>query len=170
MKKASVLLMGLFIIIGSFQTAGAQKEKYHSMFIYNISKYVKWPEARNSGKFLIGVLGTSTIQKELKSMAVTRKVNGMSIEIKQFNVVSEISDCHILYVSASESELLDQVLLKIGSKPVLIITDKPGLAKKGAAINFVEVEGKVKFELNQKNAESKGLKVASSLTSLAIVV
>lgn len=170
MKKASVLLLGLFIMIASFQPAWAQKEKYHSMFIYNISKYVKWPEAREFGKFVIGVLGTSAIQKDLISMAVTRKVNGMSIEIKQFNIVSEISDCHILYVSASESGLLDQVLLKMKSKPVLIITDKPGLAKKGAAINFVEVEGKVKFELNQKNAEVQGLKVAGSLASLAILV
>lgn len=164
------MLLGLFIMIASFQPARAQKEKVHSMFIYNIGKNVKWPEAQKIQKFVIGILGTSEIQKELKSMAATRKVHGMSIEIKQFNSTAEISDCHILYVSASESGFLDQALTKISSKPVLIITDNPGLAKKGAAINFVEIEGKIRFELNQKNAKSKGLKVTGSLTSLAIVV
>lgn len=170
MKKASVLLVGLFILIASFQPASAQKEKVHSMFIYNIGKNVKWPEDQKLEKFVIGVLGTSAIQKELTSMAASRNLNGMSIEIKQFNSTAEISDCHILYVSAAESGSLDQALSKISSKPVLIITENPGLAKKGAAINFVEIEGKVRFELNQKNALSKGLKVTGSLVSLAIVV
>jgi hypothetical protein len=170
MKKASVVLVGLCIMIVSFQSAWAQKEKFHSIFIYNFSKYVKWPEARNSGKFVIGVLGTSAIHKDLKSMAEIKHVNGKSIEIKQFSSAAEISDCHILYVSATESGLLDQVLSKTSGKPILIVTDNPGLAKKGAAINFVEVSGKIKFELNKKNAESRGLKVAGALASLAIIV
>lgn len=170
MKKASVVLVGLLIMIVSFQSAWAQKEKFHSIFIYNFCKYVKWPDAQNSEKFVIGVLGTSAILKDLKSMAAVKQLNGMSIEIKQFSSAAEISDCHILYVTATESGLLDQVLSKTSSKPVLIVTDNPGLAGKGAAINFVEVEGKIKFELNKKNAEAKGLKVANVLASLAIIV
>lgn len=35
MKKASVVLVGLFIIIASFQPAWTQKEKYHSIFKYS---------------------------------------------------------------------------------------------------------------------------------------
>ena len=73
-------------------------------------------------------------------------------------------------MASSESWKIDQIISQTNSKPVLIVTDKPGLAKKGAAINFVELDGKIKFELNQQNAESRGLKVAGALTSLAIVV
>lgn len=170
MKKASMVLIGILMMVTSFQSVSAQKEKYHSIFIYNFSKYVKWPDAQNTGKFVIGVLGKSTIQKDLKAMAATKQVNGMSIEVKQFSSAAEVSDCHILYVSATESAKFDQVLLNTKNKAILVVTDKPGLAKKGAAINFVEVEGKIKFELNQKNVEAKGLKVAGSLASLAILV
>lgn len=170
MKKASVVLVGLFMMIVSFQSAWAQKERYHSIFIYNFSKYVKWPDAQNSGTFVIGVLGTSAIQNDLKAMAATKQVNGMTIEVKQFSSATEVSDCHILYVSASESAKLNQVLSNTKSKPVLVVTDNPGFAKKGAAINFVEVGGKIKFELSQKNAEANGLKVAGALASLAILV
>jgi len=170
MKKANVVLIGLLMMIVSFQSALAQKEKYHSIFIYNFSKYVKWPDVQNSGKFVIGVLGASTIQKDLKVMAAAKQVNGKTIEVKQFNSVAEVSECHILYVSASESGKMNEIISKTKSQSVLIITDKPGLAKKGATINFVEVDGKIKFELNQKNAEARGLKVAGSLASLAILV
>ena len=170
MRRASVGLIGLLMIIVSFQSAWAQKEKYHSIFIYNFSKYVKWPDAQNSGKFVIGVLGTSTIHKDLKAMAAVKQVNGMEIEVKQFNSVSDLSECHILYISAEESGKIDQVISSTGTRPVLIVTDQPGLIQKGAAINFVEVDGKIKFELSQRNAEKRGLKVAGSLTSLAIIV
>ena len=162
MKKASVVLIGLLMIIVSFQSAWAQKEKYHSIFIYNFSKYVKWPDAQNSGKFVIAVLGTSAIQKDLRAMAAVKQVNGMEIEVKQFNTLKDLPDCHILYISATESGKIDQVISKTGKRPILIVTDQPGLTKKGAAINFVEVEGKIKFELNQRNAETRGLKVAKS--------
>jgi len=170
MKKVSVVLMCAMITVMSFQTAYAQKEKFHSIFIYNFSKYVKWPDATSSGKFIIGVMGTSTIQNVLKEMAASKQVNGMAIEVKQCNSVADIRGCQILYISESESSKLDQVVSQTQSQSVLIVTDKPGLAKQGAAINFVEVDGKIKFELNQGNAESHGLKVSGSLTSLAILV
>jgi len=170
MKKASVVLIGALMMIMSFQSAWAQKEKFHSIFIYNFSKYVKWPDDQSSGKFVIGVFGSSSIMKDLEAMASNKKVNGVSIEVKQFNSTTGIGECNILYVSASESEKIAEVIRATSSKPVLLVTDKPGLAKKGAAINFVEKEGKVKFELNQQNAESRGLKVSGSLTSLAIIV
>lgn len=171
MTKVGIkLLVGLLLIIVSFQPSLAQKEKYHSVFIYNFSKYVKWPDAQNSGKFVIGLLGNSAIAKDLATMSKTKNINGMPIEIKQFSSAADISDCHILYVSASASNSLGQVISKCSGKSVLIVTDNPGFAQKGAIINFVDIDGKIKFELNKQNAEFRGLKVAGSLASLAILV
>ena len=170
MRKASVVLVGILLMIVSFQSAWAQKEKYHSIFIYNFSRYVKWPDAQSSGIFVIGVLGKSAIQKDLETMATTKRANGMSIEIKNFSSIEEIQNCHILYVSTSESDKMEHVVSSTQNQSILIVTDNPGLAQKGAAINFVEVDGKIKFELNQQNADVRGLKVAGSLASLAILV
>ena len=169
MKKLFFVAIGLMLIF-SFTSAKAQKEKYHSLFIYNFSKYVKWPDDQQSGDFVIGVLGYSDIIKTLQSMAVNKKVNGSKIVIKQFNSVFDIKGCHILYVASSESGKMSQVISNTLDLPILIVSDKPGMAKKGAVINFVEREGKIKFELNQNYAESRGLKVSGSLISLAILV
>ena len=59
---------------------------------------------------------------------------------------------------------------KIKNKSTLIITDRAGLATKGAGINFVIQENKQKIELNKSNIEKYKLKVASSLVELAIQV
>jgi len=168
--KKGILIIAAVGLSFSFTHVNAQREKFQSIFIYNFSKYVKWPDHMNSGKFIIGVIGSSAMQNELKTMAATKNVNGLPIEVRQFNSTAEVKDCHILYVASTESGKIEQIVSQTSGKSVLIVTDKPGLAEKGASINFVEVEGKIKFELSQHNAEKQGLKVAGALTSLAILV
>ncbi|MDQ3112010.1 MAG: YfiR family protein, partial [Bacteroidota bacterium] len=62
------------------------------------------------------------------------------------------------------------ITARLKGKATLLVTEQPGLAKKGSAINFVVVENRQKFELNQNNAEKNNLKVSSSLLALAIPV
>ena len=99
-----------------------------------------------------------------------RSANTQSFEVKQFNSVAEISKCHMIYVTADNSDQMKAVQSKIKGKSTLVITEKTGLAKQGAAINFIVIDSKQKFELNRANAEKYDLKVSNNLTSLAILV
>lgn len=171
MKSLSIVTIGIVMMITSFLPAQAQKEKFHSMFIYNFCKYVKWPEDQNKAKLIIGVLGNTEIYKELSAMASNKKVvNGKSIVVIKYKSASELGDCNILYVSSAQSGELSQINATLKNNPVLLVTEKPGMASKGSVINFIEKDGKVKFEFNQSNAALRGLKVSGSLTSLAILV
>ena len=169
MKRILLILLLFVTVIG---VSHAQKEKYQSLFIYNFTKYIKWPESYNPEKFVIGVIGDSEILQSLNSMAASKKKTGAGtiIEVKKYGSVSEIDDCNILFVSKDAIGDIDQIDTKTSSKPVLVISDSSGMALKGSVINFVEMEGKIKFELNQANATSRGLVVSSSLTSLAILI
>ena len=164
-------IAGVFMFLLVITTANAQTEKYQSLFIYNFSRYIKWPENMSSGQFVIGVLGNSAVYDHLKEMADTKKkTQNMDIIVKRFNSINEIENCHILYVSNNFSTSIQAVSSSSATKSSLIITDKPGLAQKGATINFIEESGKMKFELNQSSADKKGLKVAGSLSALSILV
>ncbi len=158
----------MFIIINA---AFAQKTKYQSIFIYNFSKYIKWPDNFNQGKFVIGVLGESELYDDLNSMAKAKKeTNGLTIEVRQFKSIGQLSDCNLLFLSDQFCDQIGNVKSAISGKPMLIITDKKGMAKNGAIINFVEDSGKIKFELNQSAASRLGLVISSSLANLAILV
>jgi len=150
----------------------AQKEKYESLFIYNFSKYIKWPDNYNEGQFIIGVIGNSDIYGSLETMANSKKKTGTgaTMEVKKYGSIDDIEDCHILFVSDDVIENLSAIEEATASKPILIITDTPGMATQGSIINFVEKDGKIKFELNQAKAESRKLIVSSSLSTLAIII
>lgn len=150
----------------------AQKEKYESLFIYNFTKYIKWPDNYNEGRFIIGVIGNSDIYGSLETMANSKKKTGTgaTIEVKKYESLEDIEDCNILFISDDAIENLSDIEEATSGKPVLIITDTPGMATQGSIINFVEKDGKIKFELNQAKAESRKLIVSSSLSTLAIII
>ncbi len=166
------ILLLFFLLMAVFETSHAQKEKFQSLFIYNFTKYIKWPETYNEGNFVIGVYGNSNIINSLNSMVASKKKTGSGsiIVVKKYDSIEEIDDCNILFISENTISNLIEIDVGTSSKPILIITDTPGMAKKGSVINFVEKDGRIRFELNESKASSRGLVVSGSLASLAIII
>lgn len=164
--KLFVLLPVFLYSTGLF----SQAEKLQTVFIYNFTKHIEWPESYRQGDFVIGVLGNAAIVEELEELAKNRRVGGQPIVVKKYRDVSEIGKCHILFIPENRSADIGSVLSALKNGSTLIITDKKGLATAGAAINFVVEGNKQKFELNKKNATKYGLKVSSDLERLAIII
>lgn len=145
--------------------------KAYTLFVYNFMKYVEWPEAQSKGDFVVAVLGDSPISKELTVLAATKKLKGRNIVIKKCSTPEETAGCHLLYISPSKSSIVKTLKDQTKDKPVLIVGEREGLAKKGAGLSFVTLEeDELKFDINKKEIETHQLKISSSLISLGIVV
>ena len=167
--KRSFLTTCLLLLAFTFDV-DAQIEKLQAFFIYNFTKYIEWPPDYQAGNFDILVLGNSAIDTHLKDIASSKKVGNQTIIIKRISSVNEISKCHIVFISKEKSDELPNVISRIGSNSILIITEKNGLASMGSAINFVIVNDKQKFELNKRNVTKYGLKISNQIDALAIIV
>ena len=147
--------------------------KIYSMYMYHFTKYFLWPQNTNRDEFVIGILEekSSEITKALKEMASTRQVNGQKIVVREYRSLQNIDlDCHILYVPFESSNLLSDVLVKTQSRPILVISAKEGLGKVGSPVNFVTVNGKPCFELNEDALKKRVLKFAQQLKAIAITI
>ncbi len=170
MKKIyclSILFVVLFTAGISEVKAQQVDYKYHSLFMYNFTRYIKWPEAAMGGEFVIGVIGRSGITEHLDKMAQSKNVNGKPIVVKTFKNAEEITDCHMLFIPDGYSNKLADIRSKLNGRHTLVISEKPGLAEKGSDINFVVNNGKWSFEMNQASTDSRSLKVSSELTKFA---
>lgn len=163
------LLVVIFFALG-FEGASAQTYKMHTVFIFSFTRYIQWPDAYGAGDFEIMVLGDSPIVEELKSMAQLKKVGDRNIKVTKISAPSEIRKCNILFVPASKSAQITEVLGKVTSQSILVITEEPGLGAKGSNVNFITKDGKLAFELNQGAATRQGLKVSNELSRLAILI
>lgn len=167
MKK--FIFFFLFIIIPmGHGLLKAQEDMFKALFMYNFTKDIEWPNT--NGDFKITVFGNSPIVEELEKIASKKNVGNQPIIVKKVNNVNEIGNPNIVYIVPSKSNQLNEVVSAVGNKPVLVISDKPGLAKQGSGINYVKIDGKQKFEINPGNISASGLKVNSFLLSLGIVI
>jgi hypothetical protein len=168
MKKKIIYL--LLLTLGAAQMVNAQNSaRYEALFVYNFTRYIQWPNS-SSQEFVIGVLGKSDILNELQSVTANKKIGSSSIVVKQFHNASEIGKCQILVVSDEASAQVTNLASQLHGKNTLIITERPGLSKKGASICFAIEDGKQKFEISKNNVAKNGLMVNNQLLDMGIVV
>lgn len=173
-KLASIAFALILIVISGFKPMDGSTDvnsKFKAIYLYSFAtKYVEWPAKYKEGDFIFGILGESGLTPELEKVVSAKKVGLQTAIVKTFDSPEKLDFCHILYVSPENSDKMGKVLAKLKGKNTLIITERSGLAKEGAAINFVVIDNKVKFELNESNVAKYGLNLNSGLAPLAIVV
>ncbi|ADR21260.1 hypothetical protein MATR_11110 [Marivirga tractuosa] len=169
--KIFIFVFFVSFVVNSFD-ANAQRPMHeiHSMLIFNFIKYIEWPDDSKSGDFIIAVYGDDDVYDQLSKLYGQRQVKGQNAEIVNISDVAELKTAHIIYLAADKSRDFETILEKYDTKPTLIITDKSGLGKKGSSINFREVGGKLKFEINQATFTNSNLKVSSQLVNMGITI
>jgi hypothetical protein len=165
MLKKSLIILTL--LLGAYQCLPAQNYKFQSLFIYNIIKRIDWPTSSDNN-IVIGVMGSKELYNELHSLAQKQKIAGKKVVIQEFNIASnKVDDIHVLYVARSSSSKIKEISTLLSSKPVLLISDKPGIT--GVGINFLDNTKGLKFEIFPGNIKSHQLSVANSLLTLGII-
>ncbi|MGB3619019.1 MAG: YfiR family protein [Catalinimonas sp.] len=176
--RAQYLIVGFFLLLaapaaraqglGNYQAA---ERRVHGIFLYNLTRYVQWPEGHDQGAFIVGVLGQDPLQPEVEMLARTRKVGGRPMRVEIYKKTEEVpSDCHLLLVSPDESVHLSSVLRHTRGWPMLIVTQKPGLGRAGSTVNFVRRNNRPSFEINQAELRGRRLRCAQLLLRQAEVL
>jgi hypothetical protein len=165
MKRATSIIALLFILTSLRSQTSIPNAQ--AMFIYNFSRLIEWPANYKTGPFVIGVVGSSATLTELQNYTASKTVGSQQIMVKKFESAAEIGVCHILFVPFAKTKMLPEINQSIGSKSTLIICEKNGAIDGGAAINFVIVADKLKFEVKPTNATSKNINMSSKLSEMA---
>ncbi|MCE9539182.1 MAG: YfiR family protein [Bacteroidetes bacterium] len=166
---ASVLQLGNIPVTLPIYT-DTQEYTLKAAFIYRFIEYVDWKNSSESETFNIAILEESPITLPLLEITKNKKAKGKKINVEQYKNMDEIDFCNILFVPVNCSIPIETIFAKLANKPVLIVTEHEGYGKKGAHLNFVIVENKLKFEVNPKAINKAGIVVSSFLLQHAIIV
>lgn len=165
-------IVGVLLLVVLFGTrAEAQDHRMHAAFIYHFTRYINWPVDMKSGEFVIGVVGHPSAVASIEQMVKTKKkTREQALVIKKFSSTEEISQCHMLFVSAGMEGEISALLQQTNRNNTLVITEKDGMALEGSSINFVSKDGKLRFEINEGAINKAGLQISSKLKALGIIV
>jgi hypothetical protein len=177
------LLLGclLFLLGGGSLAAQGISYRAQSLYLYKFTRYVTWPQpVMEKDTLFIGVYGRSPNVTELRLIgAVKRAAGNRPIAIRPVGGLSELQamlesktfGLQILYVASSKSRQLSGILEALGEKPVLVVAERGGLARKGASINFMVTEDDIlRFEYNPNRLSRLELNVQPDLLRLGFPV
>lgn len=165
MKKTFLVLLAILVVCCG--RTYSQDYKMLGLYIINFAKYVVWPaEAAGQGDFVITVLGDDPIVDQLKTLAAETQVGTQKIVVNKSLALDKTEKCNILFIAPDKSNQLPGAIAKFSSANTLIVTRKEGLAREGAAINLVTVDGKLMFEINVDGLKKCGLSAKPVLFKL----
>ena len=164
----SILMAMLFAVSMKAHSQQSTNDKnVKALFVLNFVRYVNWPDAKAGEVIKIGITGNSPIEEALQTMINNRNENkNYIVERTSF---SEINDYQILIVTKEQRFKTEEWVNKYSGKQILVISEECNKLS-SAAINLVNIENKIRFEINMKGAERGGIKISKKLSEMAVSV
>jgi uncharacterized protein DUF4154 len=172
--RAAALLLGCPFALGSptlAQDTGPSQYRLKAAYLYNFVKFVEWPKQAYAGPTshtVIGVLGENVFGDDLEKTVHDKVINHHPLQFKKFDSVSEVTNCHVLFISASERRRYPEILGALRGKSILTVSESDRFIPDGGMIDFIIVDRKVRFRINNEAARKAGLIISSDLLSLAV--
>lgn len=141
-------------------------------FLSRFLSYVEWPHGvftEPSDSLIVAVIGDDRFGPALDSL-VSENPLKRPIKVAREVSVENIGYCHLLYFVDSKDTSKVTEFLQAEHKGVLTIGESTDFARAGGIINFVLINGKLRFEINASSARRADLAINSELLKLATKV
>jgi hypothetical protein len=181
-RTARALLRCLATIVGVLvlatnaaaqsDAAAASERLIKAAYLARFIEYVDWPADSLpllDTPYTIGVVGEPELVDALRGIIVNRRIDGRALRVRSVAAGETATDAHVLFVAAS-SESAFRAALPAPDGPVLVVAQFPGALNHGATLNFVVLDGHVRFEASIPAAQHRHLKLGAGLLSVAMNV
>ena len=140
-RCAALLLILASRLEAVAEDVSSRETAIKAVFLFNFAQFVDWPPSAfpsPDSPFVIGVLGDDPFGAFLDATVKGEKVKGHPLLVRRFHQVDEATGCHILFISASESDRFEHDFSALKDRAILTVGDAEGFAQRGGIIRFRE--------------------------------
>lgn len=167
--------MALVLLLALCTTAPAQEASEYQLkaaFMFNFAKFTEWPDTAfnsSSAPLVVGVIGDDPFGDAI-NIIQGKRVKDREVVVQRFTDPGSVANCQILFISASEQQQLPAIFNHVKRGTVLTVGEMESFFDNGGVIKFVEVNGKVGFEINAEAVKKADFKLSSQLLKFAKLV
>jgi len=174
-RLSSIVCLALFIGFKPAIVVASSATEYQikAAYLYHFTRLVDWPSTAFNGTdsfFRFCVLGKDPFDEQLKPMGKRRTYNGLPIRLSYPQSALEARDCHLLYLSITDTSRAAAILRQLKNKPILTVSSHLGFISRGGIIGFVTVNKRIRLEINRAAARRAGIDLSAKLLEVAISV
>jgi hypothetical protein len=169
-----ILVASCFVVAATFSSAAAappvstNEYQVKAAFLFNFAKFVVWPAnvfPDANTPLVIGVLGQDPFGSYLDDTVRGERVDNRQLVVQRYRSTAEIKNCHVLFISRSESGRLNEIVSALKNRKLLIVTDADG-GEGGVVIRFVTEGNRIRFKIDPAAAKAANLTISSKLLRL----
>lgn len=152
-----------------FADQSSLEYKVKAAYLYNFANFITWPASNVASKndsMHVCIYGDDPFGQTIEPLE-TKKAHGYTISILRLKEKLQLSDCQIVFISASEEENLLQILDLLENQSILTVSDYISFAEIGGMIGFIVEQGKVRIEINLSATKQANLKLSAMLLEVA---
>lgn len=175
LRPMLIILISTLAYVASGQVKGeavdvSLERSIKAAYLYKFLAFVEWPEqsfASADAPIIIGVVAADSIAEELELLLPERLLDGRPIAARRLRESDPVADVHLLFIGWNGNNHLGDWVRRAQANPTLVVCESPRAFDAGCAVNFVLVDGRLRFEVFPSAAESVGLKLSSRLLAVA---
>jgi hypothetical protein len=137
--------------------------------LLNFARFIEWPESAFAGPGApvdICVFGPNPFGEVLDRTLTSETVGERPLAARVVHNASESAGCHLLFVPSGAETRAGAVMQQTGPHTVTV-GESPRFEKMGGAVTFVLEEGRVRFNVNLRPVEERGVRISARMLHVA---
>ncbi len=172
-RRAILLALTALLLCGGAATDEPLELAVKATYLYKLAPFVSWPGsafADGAAPLVICIQGKDPFGPLVDRAVAGQRIEGRPVLVRRLAKVDGASGCQIVYIGGSEAQPEAAALRDIGRAPVLTVTDQERGAGAPGDVHLVLMEGRVRFVIDNGQAQQQGLAISSKLLALALKV
>lgn len=145
---------------------GETTETIKTAYLYNFAKFTHWTDLPAQATLHFQIVGAHPFGMSLVPLN-TKKIAGHPICIQTLQDFDPDQSSHILFLSKSCIDKVQDTLKSVAGKRILTVSDIPGFASAGGMIEIMEKGNNIRFRINIGATQASGIELSSQMLRLA---
>lgn len=168
----AIAALGVALALGAGPCLAQQEvaeQRLKLAYLYNFAQFVEWPAARlpAGAPLRLCLVGAEPFGSEIEALR-SRRVRTHPIEIERPSTLSELSGCHIVYAERLDGPGVPRLADWARSAALLLVSSQSGALRRGASIQFVVQDNRLRWHLDKDLLRELGLTVSAKLIELSL--
>ena len=118
-------------------------------YLYKFANNSDWPSENKKGPFVVGIIGNTDVFDIMVAKYASKPIGSQLLTVIGANEVATAPHVHVLFVDRSKKAELAKYTRDLRGVSTLIVTNWEGALAQGAHINFLSIDGSIRFEMNK---------------------
>ena len=171
-RRAILLGLTVLLLAGRASAEEPLELAVKATYLYKLAPFITWPSAaaEATAPLVICIQGKDPFGQLIDRAVAGQRIDGRPVVVRRIPKIDAASGCQIAYIGGSDIQPEAAALRDIGRAPVLTVTDQERGAGSPGDVHLLLLDGRVRFVIDNGQAQQQGLSISSKLLALALKV